>query len=146
MDNLAGVDNSALSAPHDVADDPRWAGLAFAAIAVHQLHSAAVEPGERRFRATVLVIDTVAALSAALPLSGGARRARGAVWAIMAVGPLAGAVVGHLTPIIRGRPIPAATESATLNVGGGALLLALGLRDVLRGSREARGRLPEANA
>jgi hypothetical protein len=39
---------------------------------------------------------------------------------------MAGALIGHLLPIARGRPIPAATESAPLNIAGGALLLALG--------------------
>jgi hypothetical protein len=110
-------------------DGPRWLGLALSAIAVHQLQSAAVEPGERRFRTVVLGIEAVVAASALLTLSPTARRARGTIWALLAVGPMLGAGIGHLLPIVRGRPIPPATETAPLNLAGGALLLALGLRD-----------------
>lgn len=122
-------DEFVTSRPDESPDDPRWVGLALAAVAVHQIHSAATEPGERRFRAAVLGLEAGLAVSAALPLSPDARRARGAIWALLALGPLAGACVGHLLPIARGEPIPAATESAPLNIAGGALLLALGLRD-----------------
>jgi hypothetical protein len=119
---------------HD--DDRRWVVLALAAVAAHQLHSAVLEPGERPFRAAVLGLETAVAVSTALSLSPEARRTRGAVWALLAVGPMAGALIGHLLPIARGRPIPTATESAPLNIAGGALLLALGLRDFHRGSSE----------
>lgn len=116
---------------HDIRerDDPRWLGLALAAIAVHQLQSAAIEPRERPFRATVLGLEAAVAASAALSLSPSARRRRGRVLALLAAGPMLGALIGHLLPIVRGQPIPPATETAPLNLAGGALLLALGLRD-----------------
>jgi TRAP-type uncharacterized transport system fused permease subunit len=110
-------------------DSRRWLDLALAAIAVHQLHSAALAPGERPFRAAVLGLEAVVAASAALSLSPEARRVRGRVLALLAVGPMVGAGIGHLIPIVRGEPIPPATETAPLNIAGGALLLALGLRD-----------------
>lgn len=132
-------DEAVLTRPDDGNDDPRWVGLALAAVAVHQLHSAVVEPGERPFRAAVLGLETGVAVSAALSLAPGARRVRGAIWALLALGPMAGAWIGHLRPIARGQPIPAATESAPLNIAGGALLLALGLREFRRGSSELQG-------
>jgi hypothetical protein len=129
-------DEAGPSRPDEGDDDPRWLGLALAAVASHQLHSAVVEPGERPFRAAVLGLETAVAISAAMSLSPEARRTRGAVWALLGLGPMAGALIGHLLPIARGQPIPAATESAPLNIAGGALLLALGLRDFRRGSSE----------
>lgn len=113
-------------------DDRRWVGLALAAIATHQLHTAIVEPDERPVRAALLGLQTAVAASAWLSLSPAARRTRGAVWALLALGPITGALIGHLLPIARGRPIPAATETAPLNIAGGALLMALGLRDFRR--------------
>jgi hypothetical protein len=132
----ANEDAAVPSQPGDRDDDRRWIGLALAAVAAHQLHSAVVEPGERSFRAAVLGLETAVAFSASLSLSPEARRTRGAVWTVLALGPIAGATIGHLLPITRGRPIPAATESAPLNIAGGALLLALGLREFRRGSSE----------
>jgi hypothetical protein len=110
-------------------DSQRWLGLALAAIAVHQLQSAAINPGERPFRAAVLGLEAVVAASAVLSQSPGARRARGRTLALLSMGPMLGAAIGHLIPIVRGEPIPPATETAPLNLAGGALLLALGLRD-----------------
>ena len=112
-----------------VHDSPRWLGIALAAIAVHQVQSAVLEPRERPFRAAVLGLEAVIAAVAALSLSPGASRARGRTLALLSVGPLLGAAVGHLIPIVRGEPIPPATETAPLNIAGGALLLALGLRE-----------------
>ncbi len=136
----ATEDEAVPSRPDDGDDDRRWVALALAAVATHQLHSAVVEPGERPFRAAVLGIETAVAVSALLPLSPDARRTRGAVWALLGLGPMAGALIGHLLPIARGRPIPAATESAPLNIAGGALLLTLGLRDFRRGSSDLQSR------
>ncbi len=110
-------------------DAPRWLGLALAAVAVHQIQSAVLEPGERPFRAAVLGLEAVVGATATLSLSPGARRARGRTWALLAMGPMLGAAIGHLIPIVRGQPIPPATETAPLNLAGGALLLALGLRE-----------------
>ena len=112
-----------------VQDSPRWLGIALAAIAVHQVQSAVLEPRERPLRAAVLGLEAVIAAVAALSLSPGASRARGRTLALLSVGPLLGAAVGHLIPIVRGEPIPAATETAPLNIAGGALLMALGLRE-----------------
>ena len=110
-------------------DSPRWLGLALAAIAVHQLQSAALAPRERPFRAAVLVAEAVIAASSAMSLSPSARRVRGRTLALLAVGPMLGAGIGHLIPIVRGQPIPPATETAPLNLAGGALLMVLGLRE-----------------
>ena len=110
-------------------DAQRWLGLALAAIAVHQLQSAVIEPREQSFRAAVLGLETVVAASAAMSLTPEARRVRGRILALLSVGPMLGAAIGHLIPIIRGEPIPPATETAPLNIAGGALLLALGLRE-----------------
>jgi hypothetical protein len=136
----ADEDAAVPSQPDDGDDDRRWVGLALAAVAAHQLHSAVIEPGERPFRAAVLGLETAVAFSASWSLSPEARRTRGAVWALLAVGPMAGAMIGHLLPIARGRPVPAATESAPLNIAGGALLMALGVREFRRGSSELQRR------
>ena len=132
----ANEDAAVPSQQDDREDDRRWIGLALAAVATHQLHSAVVEPGERPFRAAVLGLEAAVAISASLTLSPEARRTRGAIWTLLALGPMAGALIGHLLPIARGRPVPSATESAPLNMAGGALLLALGLREFRRGSGE----------
>jgi TRAP-type uncharacterized transport system fused permease subunit len=122
-------DNGFLAAEDREHDAARWLGLALAAIAIHQLQSAVIEPGERPFRAAVLGLETVVAASAALSLSPEARRVRGRTLALLSMGPMLGAAIGHLIPIVQGKPIPPATETAPLNLAGGALLLALGLRE-----------------
>jgi hypothetical protein len=136
QEQQANVAAAVPSQPDVDDDDRRWIGLALAAVAIHQLHSAVADPGERPFRAAVLGLETAVAVSAALSLSPEARRARGAVWTLLALGPMAGALIGHLLPIARGQPSPAATETAPLNIAGGALLLTLGIRDFRRGSSE----------
>jgi hypothetical protein len=137
MDQQQANEDTTLQSRPDEGDDERyWMGLALAAVAIHQIQSAVVDPEERPFRAAVLGLETAVALSASLSLSPEARRTRGAVWTLLALGPMTGALIGHLLPIARGRPIPVATESAPLNIAGGALLLALGLRDFRRGSSE----------
>lgn len=76
----------------------RWLALGLGAIAAHQIQSLAVEPAERRFRIAALVGPVVA-----------------------------GALIGHLVPVVRRRRVPPATETAPLNLAGGALLVAVGL-------------------
>jgi hypothetical protein len=140
METQTNEVEAVLPQPDEHHEDARWIGLALAGVALHQIHSAIVDPGERPFRAAVLGLETALAFSASLPLSPEARRTRGAVWTLLAVGPIAGAFIGHLLPIARGEPVPEATESAPLNIAGGALLMALGLREFRRGSSESQRR------
>lgn len=109
--------------PPPASGDPsRWLWIALAGIGVHQVQSLLDDPAERTFRAVNLgIIAWLAAGSP--PLS---PRARGFTWAVLSLPPLAGALFGHLVPIARGRPVPPSSETAALNFGGAALLLALG--------------------
>ena len=104
-----------------VQDDRRVFLLAVAAIAAHLAQSWVTDPDERTFRATYLGVCAVTAASTLLP-----RRARGIVAIAAGVGPLGGAVAGHVVPIVRGG-VPPATETAILNLGGGGVLVALGI-------------------
>lgn len=95
---------------------------AAASIAVHQGQSAVVEPGERAVRALALL--GLVAVTAAFRRS--PRRARGGLAVAVGAGPVFGAVVGHLAPLVRDGRVEPASETAALNLGGGTILLALG--------------------
>ncbi len=96
--------------------------LATASAAAHQIQSWIVEPEEGTFRAAYLALTGLTAFSALLP-----RRLRGAIAIVVGLAPLGGALGAHLLPILRGRPVPSASETAILNLGGAAFLVALGV-------------------
>lgn len=108
----------------DHAKDARRLFVAAAAsVAAHQVQSAIVEPDERPIRAVVLLgLGAVGAAFWHAP-----RRTRGAVALAAGAGPVFGAVVGHLLPLVREGRVEPASETAALNLGGGAALLALGV-------------------
>ncbi|THF67875.1 hypothetical protein E7T06_18970 [Deinococcus sp. Arct2-2] len=109
--------------PRTAAGHPRWVWLALTGIGVHQLQSLLDAPEERTFRTVNLgLIVWLAAGSPPLPPA-----SRGAVWTLLSLPPLLGAVFGHLLPIARGEPVPLSSETAPLNVAGAALLLVLGI-------------------
>jgi hypothetical protein len=107
--------------------------LATASVAAHQIQSWTAEPEEGNFRAAYLVLTGLTAFSALLP-----RRPRGASAFAVGLPPLAGALGAHLLPILRGRPVPSASETAILNLGGAAFLVALGV-SLLRTPRGEEG-------
>lgn len=102
--------------------DPRWLALGLGAIAAHQIQSLAVEPVRRRFRIVALVGLAVMPFTLLLP-----KRARGALMVVNGTPAVAGALVGHLVPLVRRRRVPPSSETAPLNPAGGALLIAVGL-------------------
>ena len=109
--------------PRAAASHPRWLLIALTCIGVHQLQSLLDAPEERAFRTVNMgLITWLAAGSPLLP-----RASRGAVWTILSLPPLFGAVFGHLLPIARGEPVPPSSETAPLNAAGAALLLVLGV-------------------
>ncbi len=119
------------------ASNPQWPLIALGAIAVHQVQSMVFDPRERSFRLGVLASE--AGIVASLLLPNRAHRWRGAAWSLLALGPLAGAIVGHLVPIARGKPVPSASESALLNLGGAALLLTMGIAQIRQSSATSGG-------
>lgn len=98
---------------------------AAASIAAHQVQSFVVEPEQRPSRALALLGLSVGLARSRAPQ---ARHCGGGAAASRAVGagPTFGAVVGHVVPLLRRGSIEPVSETATLNLGGGALLLALG--------------------
>ncbi len=116
------MENTPTPDAHYDPDDPRWLAIALVCMGAHQVQSAVVEPGERRFRAATLAVAALTPLTSRLP-----RRARGVTWILIGAGPFLGALVGHLVPIARERRVPPASETAPLNLAGAALLIALGV-------------------
>lgn len=107
---------------HDGSDNRRLFLAATAGIAAHQAQSAVVEPGERPVRILALLgLGAVAAAYGRAP-----RRVRGGIALAVGAGPVFGGVVGHLLPLVREGRVEPASETAALNLGGGALLIALG--------------------
>lgn len=100
---------------------------AAAAIAAHQVQSFVVEPEQRPIRALALVALSVAT-GAFLQASPGpaALGRRGGIALGVGAGPAFGAVMGHLIPLVRDGEIAPASETALLNLGGGAFLVVLG--------------------
>lgn len=113
---------------HDAPTHPRWLLVALANIGIHQVQSLVVEPQERRFRFAALTLLGLMPLTLFLP-----ERIRGMLWTLAGLPPIAGAFVGHLLPIIRDHQVPNASETAPLNLAGGALLTALGISIILPG-------------
>lgn len=106
---------------HPSPADPYWLTLALAAIFAHQVQSFVGSPRERPFRVLF------SAVLAALPLSRRwPPRSRGLLWMLVGAGPTFGAFAGHLVPLVRERRVPPGSETAPLNLAGGALLIALG--------------------
>lgn len=106
----------------DAPTHPRWLLVALANIGIHQVQSLVVEPQERRFRFAALAFLGLFPLTLFLP-----ERIRGVLWTLGGLPPIAGAFRGHLLPIIRDHKVPKASETAPLNLAGGALLTALGV-------------------
>jgi hypothetical protein len=109
----------------------RWLLIALALIGIHQVQSLVVEPSERPFRYTVLSIIGLLPLSLRLPT-----RVRGVLWLLLGAPPVFGAFVGHLIPIVRDGRIPPASETAPLNLAGGAFLLTLGAAQAVASSEK----------
>lgn len=110
-------------------DDERRLFLAAAAgIVVHQVQSYVVEPEQRPLRALALLgLGVVTAAFWRTPEPGARPRPwRGGIVIAVGAGPTFGAVVGHLVPLVRDGRIEPASETASLNLGCGTLLLALG--------------------
>jgi hypothetical protein len=99
----------------------RWLLIALTLLGIHQVQSLVVEPSERPFRYITLSIIGLLPLSLRLPT-----RVRGILWLLLGAPPVFGAFVGHLIPIVRDGHIPPASETAPLNLAGGAFLLTLG--------------------
>lgn len=99
----------------------RWLLLSLVGIGAHQVQSLIVEPQERTFRIVFLTVLGLTPLTLFLP-----KRARGIIWMLIGAGPTFGAFVGHLIPIVRDRQVPPASETAPLNLAGGAFLITLG--------------------
>ena len=95
---------------------------AVASIAAHQVQSAIVEPAERPVR--VLALVGFCAVTAGFWRA--PRPARGYIALASGAGPVFGAAVGHLLPLVREGRVEPASETAILNLGGGGFLLALG--------------------
>ena len=97
--------------------------LAAFGIAAHQIQSWIAEPEERNFRAMYLALTGLTALYTRYsPM-----RAQGAMAIVVGTPPLGGAVGTHLLPILRGRPVPPASETAILNLGSATRNVALGV-------------------
>lgn len=101
--------------------DPYWLTLALVAIGAHQVQSFVGSPGERPLRVLFSAVLAALPLSRRLP-----PRLRGLLWVLVGAGPTFGAFAGHLVPLVRERRVPPGSETAPLNLAGGALLIALG--------------------
>ncbi|GCE28940.1 hypothetical protein KDA_44240 [Dictyobacter alpinus] len=101
--------------------NPRWLVIALAAIGIHQAQSMLAEPQERPFRILAFTIIGLMPLTYRLP-----QRLRGGLWMLLGGLPVFGAFIGHLIPIVRKQEVPPASETAPLNLAGGAFLVALG--------------------
>ncbi len=101
--------------------NPRWLFVALTFVGIHQVQSLIVEPEERPFRAIALAVLGFVTLSTRLP-----ERARGILWMVLGLPAIGGAFAGHLIPIVREHRVPSASETAPLNLAGGAFLLTLG--------------------
>ncbi len=99
----------------------RWLLLSLLGIGAHQVQSLILEPRERTFRIVNLAIIGLTPLTLLLP-----KRARGIIWMLLGAPPTFGAFAGHLIPIVRDRQVPPASETAPLNLAGGAFLTTLG--------------------
>lgn len=113
------------------AGHPRWLLLGVAAIGLHQVQSLLAEPKERPFRLAALLGLGLLPLTLLLP-----QRPRAMLTLLPAVPAVAGAVVGHLVPIVRTGRMPPATETAPLNLAGGALLIATAIAQLRSGTAQ----------
>ncbi len=99
-----------------------WLNLALLSIFSHQLQSFILEPRERLARVAMTAAMVFTASRKNLT-----RQQRGWLYVLVAAGPTFGSFAGHLVPLVRQRRVPTGSETAPLNLGGGALLLALGI-------------------
>ncbi len=102
-----------------------WLLIALTLIGIHQIQSFLVEPSERTFRFFTLSLIGLLPLTLRLPT-----RLRGGLWMLLGAIPVGGAFRGHLIPIVREQRVPPASETAPLNLAGGAFLLTLGTAQV----------------
>lgn len=109
---------------------------AAAGIAAHQVRSFVAEPEQRPLRALALL--GLAAGAGAFSRAPGPAlwERRGGIALAVVAGSTFGAVVGHIVPLLRWGRIEPASETATLNLGCGALLLALGASLLTHRSQE----------
>lgn len=115
--NLRQTQEESQSSPSNA----RWLLLSLLGIGAHQVQSLIMEPQERTFRIVVIIVIALTPLTMFLP-----KRARGIIWMLLGAPPTFGAFAGHLIPIVRDRQVPRTSETAPLNLAGGAFLLTLG--------------------
>ena len=97
-----------------------------AGIAAHQVQSFVVEPEQRSLRALALLGLAVGATAFSRALGPALRGRRGSIALAVGAGPTFGAIVGHVVPLLRRGSIEPVSETATLNLGCGGSMLALG--------------------
>lgn len=101
---------------------------AVASVTAHQVQSYVEQPEERRFRVAVMLVFAAAtAVFLRSPQQSSAQIQRGMLALLLGLGPASGALVGHMVPLLRRGEIVPASETALLNLGGGAFLVMLGI-------------------
>lgn len=115
-----------MQATIDTSERRRFLAAA-ASIAAHQIQSFAVEPEQRSLRALALVgLSNATTFFLRAPAGSTSLGRRGGIALAVGAGPVFGAVVGHIVPLIRDGKIAPASETALLNPGGGSFLVVLG--------------------
>ena len=101
---------------------------AVASVTTHQVQSYVEQPEEHRFRVAVMMVFAAAtAIFLRLPQKSSTRIWRGMTALLLGLGPTGGALVGHIMPLLRRGEIVPVSETAMLNLGGGAFLVVLGV-------------------